>query len=436
MKTFEGDIAVVTNTEGNGHQPVSEIQIKETVVPVSTTPVTADAVASPSSTRLTVDWFLSELKERKALVGGLVAALLIVGTLIFLKGGAKPSAPANAAVPVIVQTLAEKQVRLWSEFSGRLQAVNYAEIRPEVGGRITEVRIEDGQTVKKGDVLFVIDPGPYQAALSRTEANAAFAKTELDRAAGLIKAQAIAQRLYDERMNASLVAEAELARAKIDYFRAYVKAPISGRVSRAEITVGNLVQTTPNAPLLTSIVSNNGIYADFEVDEQTYLQTIRDHASARDQERAIPVELTVQGDKERSYKGSIYSFDNRLDNVSGTIRARAKFANEDGALMPGMFVSVKIGSSGDRAVLLVPERAVGVDQNKKFVYVVGKDNKVGYREVTLGQQAQGDRIVLSGLQAGDRVIVDGTQHVRPDVVVEPKEVASSQPLPAEQLASR
>jgi membrane fusion protein, multidrug efflux system len=388
MKTFDRDLAVATEEEERKHHIPNGNGRREEETPILTDaePIPPPPPVSTPPERLSPRELLNALKERKALAGGLAALLLAlgIGSFLLLKGKASSPAPSNAAVPVTVQTIVEKPVRLWSEFSGRMQAVNYAEIRPEVSGRITSVRFEDGQTVKKGDVLFVIDPGPYEAALAKAEADAAFTRTEFERADGLLKAQAIAQRLYDERQTAMRVAEAELARARIDVSRAYVKAPITGRVGRPEITVGNLVQSGSNAPLLTSIVSKEGIYADFEVDEQTYLQSIRNNATGQAQERAIPVELTVQGDKTRVYKGSIYSFDNHLDTMSGTIRARAKFANEDGALMPGMFVSIKIGSSGEVPSLLVPERAVGVDQNKKFVYVVGTDNKVGYREVTLG----------------------------------------------------
>ena len=369
------------------------------------------------SVRGTVGFF----KTHKIFTGVGVVFLVLMMARSIVKNHSHAGAAGSMAVPVTVQTLKEQNIRLWSEFPAHLQAVDYAEVRPEVNGRITEVRIEDGQTVHKGDVLFVIDPAPYEAALNKAQANVDFSKTELERADGLVKAQAIAQRLYDERANASRVAAAELARAKVDYSRAYVVAPISGRVSRPEITVGNVVQSGGSAPLLTSIVSNRGIYADFEVDEQTYLQSIRGHAAGRDQERKLPVELTIPGDTAHSYKGTVYSFDNRIDTVSGTIRARAKFENRDGVLLPGMFGSIKIGGSAELPTLLVPERAIGVDQSKKYVYVVGKDNKVIYREVTLGKQVDGNRVVLSGLQAGERVIVDGTQHVRPDALVDPKE---------------
>jgi multidrug efflux system membrane fusion protein len=312
-----------------------------------------------------------------------------------------------------------------------MRAVDFAEIRPEVSGRITEVRITDGQAVKAGDVLFVIDPAPFEATEAKAEAdlataksNAVFARTELERAGNLIKTEAIARRQFDERINADkvaqaavLAAEAELKQARINLDHAYVKAPIAGRVSRAEITLGNVVQAGPGAPLLTSIVSRDGIYADFEVDEQTYLKGIRTLADSRDKERRIPIQLTVRGDETHPYQGTIHSFDNRIDTASGTIRARALFDNRDGALVPGMFVSVKVANGGEESALLVPERAIGNDQNKRFVYVVGGNDKVAYREVDLGPQVDGQRVVVSGLQAGDRVITDGLQHVRPDTPV-------------------
>ena len=351
---------------------------------------------------------------------------------------AKQNAPASFSVPVSVITIQEKPIRTWSEFSGRTQAVDYAQIRPEDSGRITEIRFEDGQTVKVGDVLLVIDPREYEAAVNKAQAdvdsaltNAKFAKTQFDRAQGLVKAQAIAQEIYDERANANRMAQATLEgaqatldNAKVDLDRAYVKAPISGRVSRPEITIGNLVNAGPTAPILTSIVSNDGIYADFEVDEQTYLQSIRTHSQHLEQEKKIPVELTLEGDNGRTYSGMIYSFDNRIDPSSGTIRARAKFANTDGSLVPGMFVSIKLSSSYEFNGILIPEIAVSNDQNKKYVYVVNEDNKVAYRQLELGQQVNGQRIVIAGLKVGEKVIVNGLQHVRPDSTVVPQDISS------------
>lgn len=378
---------------------------------------------------------------RSYLLAG-IAAVALLGAVTTTQTSSKAEAPtaAPAAVAVDVQTLAPRDVRLWSSYSGRLHAVDSAEIRPEVNGRIVEVRFTDGQTVKAGDVLMVIDPGTYEAAVAKAEAtlasataNVAFAIRELDRADDLVKTRAVAVRVYDERVNARRtaeaavrVAEAELRQARIDLDHAYVKAPISGRVSRAEITVGNLVQAGPAAPLLTRIVSNDAIYADFEVDEQTYIRSIRQQADTLAKARTIPVELSVPGDETTIVAGTIESFDNRIDTATGTIRARARFDNRDGSLIPGMFVSVRLATGAGGARLLVSERAIGNDQNKKFVYVVGDDNKVAYREVRLGQSVEGRRIVLAGLSPGERVIVSGLQQVRPAVTVAAREAGADQ----------
>jgi multidrug efflux system membrane fusion protein len=386
------------------------------------------------------------LVARRPMIATAIVALVVAGGIYSARGthSSPGSPPPSPAIPVMVHTLAEEKVLVWSEFSGRLHAVDSAEVRPEVGGRITEVLFEDGQSVKAGDILFVIDPRPYEAAVARAEANlasavtsAGFAKVEFERAANIIASQAIPQRLYDERANTNRVAnaavksaEAALKQAALDLEHAHVKAPISGRASRAEITLGNLVQPGPGAPLLTTIVSNHSIYADFEVDEQTYIETIRDYANGRDGERRIPVQLSLHGDKRRVYEGNIYTFDNRIDAASGTIRARAKFDNSDGALVPGMFVSVRLANGREHTELLIPDRAVGFDQSKKFVYVVGDGNKVAYREVELGKQVQSQRVALKGVRPGDRVIVDGVQRVRPDIVVEATETAPSAPSQA------
>lgn len=361
-------------------------------------------------------------------------SLVIIGITYYLYQSPTIEAPETNPI-VTVKTIKREKVRIWSEFSGRLQAVDTAEIRPEVSGRIIEVRFEDGELVKTGDVLFVIDPRPYEAAVSRAEArvatakaNAEYAKLEMDRAANMIKTQAVAQRIYDERFNANEVAvasvksaEADLKQAKVDLEHAYVQAPISGRAGRVELTVGNLVQPGVNAPLMTRIVANDPIYADFEVDEQTYLDSVRDVARNRHSERVIPVKLFINGNKEDVYKGTIYTFDNRLDVSTGTIRARAKFDNKNGILVSGMFVTVALGKSEDEEVLLVPQQAISTDQNKKYVYLVDKDDKVVYREVSLGKEYGDQRIILKGLESGDRVIVTGLQHIKAGQVVKTEE---------------
>ncbi len=363
---------------------------------------------------------------------GAALFLLLGGGYALYHASAKPApAVGPVASPVTVQTLKPQTVNPFAEFSGRISAVDYAEIRPQVSGRITEIRFKDGQQVKAGDILFVIDPRPFQAAAAKAAAdlqsartNAALAKVNLERAEKLRAAGAIATQAYDTAASTNAVAAAAiqsaaavLNQAQVDVDHAYVKAPISGRISRAEVTLGNLVGTT-TPPLLTSIASNDGVYADFEVDEQTYLNSVRSH------EKAVPVELNIAGDS-HTYKGIVDSFDNHITTGSGTIRARARFANEDGALVPGMFVSVKMGSSVLNNALLVPESAVGNDQSKRFVFVVGAGDHAEYRPVQLGAAVNGNRVVTSGLKAGDRVILDGLQTLAPGAVVAPQPVKTA-----------
>jgi len=382
-----------------------------------------------------------KLLTSSLLAGGIAAAIVFGGYLeLQPHTSAKAAmAPQQMVVPVTVQTLKAQKLRVWSEFSGTLTAVDYAEIRPEVSGRITEVRIRDGQAVHTGDVLYVIDPRPFQAAVAKAEANLASghntadrAQIELTRATTLIQSQAIAQRIYDDDLNGKRVAdasvlgsEADLKSAQVDLDHAYIKAPISGRLGRVEVTLGNVVQSGPNAPLLTSIVSNDGIYADFDVDEQTYLQNVHMGSGAAEKDRTIPVQVTVRGDEQTVYKGTIYSFDNKISNTTGTIRARAKLDNRDGRLVPGMFVTVRLGSAEEMDELTVADRAIGYDQNKTFVLLAGADDKIAYREITLGHEANGRHLVLSGLKPGDRVVVDGIQHVQPGMAVAPQEESSA-----------
>lgn len=367
--------------------------------------------------------------RKLSFLGAVALAALAAGAgyFAFHSHGAA-EVPPPPPLSVTAERVEPQTVHPFAQFSGRISAVDYAEIRPQVTGRITQIRFHDGQRVKAGDILFVIDPRPYEAAVAKAKSdlqtainNAKEAKLERARGERLMQAHALAQESYDQRINADSVAEAAVGSAQallqqaqlnVDY--AYVKAPIAGRISRAEITQGNLVgsATTP-PPLLASIVSDDGVYADFEVDEATYLSNIR----AQGQQQKIPVELQVEGDSGHIYHGTIESFDNHIDAGSGTIRARARFANEDGSLVPGMFVSVRMGSGVLDKALLVPERAIGNDQSKRFVFVVDHDSKAEYRPVTLGALVDGQRVVTAGLKAGDDVILDGLQRLGPGAPV-------------------
>lgn len=337
------------------------------------------------------------------------------------------------AMSVEITVIEELSTRLWKEFSGRLAAVDYVEIRPQASGLITEVKFEDGQFVTQGDILYIIDPLPLKAIVAQESADLivaknrlALAQKEYKRSKNMLKKNMLSQRVYDERMNTKLVAdltvkraEAELSEAKINLSYAYIKSPISGRVSRTELTVGNLVSAGSNAPLLTTIVSGERIYGEFEVDEQTYLNYIDGNSSEQNTRHANPVELRLQN-SDTVYQGKIHSFDNRIDPTSGTIRARAIFDNPQGKLLPGMYARLKLGSVTEEKTIRVSERAIGTDQNRKFVYVVNADNKATYREVQLGNGIDGDRIVHSGLMVGDKVIVRGLMRIQPNMQVNPK----------------
>jgi len=391
-----------------------------------------DLLQAQNFVRQQANWPAKRLRQR---IFGASLLLLAGGGYAFYHAHAKP-APQTAppALPVAVESLRGQTVESSAQFSGRIDAVDFAEIRPQVAGRITEIRFKDGQQVKAGEILFVIDPRPYQASAARAAGdltsavnNARLAQIERDRGERLIKAQALSQESYDQRVNADNVAQAAvksaqaaLAAAQVDVDHAFLKAPISGRISRAEITVGNLVGSATAAPqLLASIVSDNGVYADFDVDEQTYLNIVRGNGLGAQQ--VIPVTLTVQGDAAaQAYHGRIESFDNRISTGSGTIRARARFANQDGSLVPGMFVSVRMGGATISKALLVPETAIGNDQSKRFVFIADAANKAEYREVVLGSTILGKRVVLSGLKPGDRVILDGLQKLAPGAAVLPQ----------------
>ncbi len=379
---------------------------------------------------------MKPFKTNKLLLGVSAIVLTLGSVAVYKAQSADAAVGADAAAPppeVVTVTIQQENIQLWKEFSGRLQAVDYVEIRPEVSGKLQEIRFKDGQKVAKGDILFVIDAAPYTAAVEKAQADFQVAKSQyalaqknLERADDLVKTEAISKKIFDERQSAALVSksmmdatQAQLNDAKINLDRAYVKAPISGRISRAEITQGNLVQAS-SAPILTTIVSDEGIYADFDVDEETYLSTIYKNAPDTESQTKIPVEMVLKSGSGASYTGMIESFDNHIDPKSGTIRVRALFENKDQSLLPGMFVNVRLGGSGKGDVMMISEKAIGTDQDRKFVYVVGEDHKVAYREIKTGNSIDGKRVVTDGLKAGDMVITEGIMKIRPDMVVTPK----------------
>lgn len=349
------------------------------------------------------------------------------------KSPAAKKAPKPKGMPVSVTIIKPENIQLWNKYSGHVVAVDKAELRPQVSGRITEIRFKDGHNVNKGDILIVIDPRPYKARLKQAQAALATAKTqnelagkEYERAKSLVAKKAVSESILDTRKNNYIVAKANLlgaeavvdtAKINIDY--AYVKAPIAGKISRAEITIGNLVQAGINAPLLTSIVANEKVYVDFEVDEQTYIKSA--HQYSKEQINKTPVRLNLStGQKPKD--GFLLSFDNRIDQSTGTIRGRALFDNSSNLLLPGMSVSVLMGvtSKQKKKQIAITERAIGTDQDRKFVYVVSPQNTAVYREVTIGQNIDGRRLITSGLKENDIVITEGLARIRPNMPVAPK----------------
>jgi multidrug efflux system membrane fusion protein len=363
-----------------------------------------------------------------------VAALAtVVGGVLSLKPSNAQPAPAAAApraMPVSVATVTESDVAIWDEFSGRLEAIERVDIRSRVSGALQSAHFREGAMVKQGDLLITIDPAPYAAEVDRAEAQVVaaqarvtYTKSEQERARRLWEDSAIAQRELDERVNAQREAQANLrgaqaalqsARLNLGYTR--VRAPVAGRVGRLEVTVGNLVASGPGAAVLTTLVSVSPIYASFEADEQIVSRALRSELSR------IPVQMGTAATADTPYKGQLQLVDNQVDAKSGTVRLRAVFDNKDGTLLPGQFARLRMGHAKSSAALLISERAIGTDQSKKFVMVVGEDNKAQYREVTLGASANGLRIVTAGLQPGERIVVNGLQRVRPGSLVAPQQV--------------
>jgi multidrug efflux system membrane fusion protein len=367
---------------------------------------------------------INHLKGLAPLAGALAAAGLAAAILSGCEpANSKPVAPASAGgPPVTAAAVIEKTVNETQEFSGRLEAVERVEIRARVGGFVTQVNFKPGSEVKKGDVLFVIDPRPYEAEADRTEAasraaraRAELARTELDRAQRLLADKAIAQREFDEKASGlkeldanSRAAQAayEAARLNLSYTR--VIAPISGRVSKEERTVGNLVDGNV---VLTSIVSGGPVYASFDGDETTYLRV----GQAVRRGQPVTVRVGLSNEDGFPHEGKLEFVDNRLDVNTGSVRMRAVLDNRDQTLVPGLFARVQIGGGKDtaRSALLISDRAVSTDQDRKFVYVVGADGKAEYRAVVLGPTVDNLRVVRSGLKAGERIVVNGLQRVKP-----------------------
>lgn len=374
-----------------------------------------------------------------------LASIATLATLLLLnacgKGNAEGGGAPGGAPPaptVSVATVMQKEVSDGDEFSGRFEATDFVEVRPRVAGYLTKVHFQAGSLVKKGDLLFTIDPRPFEADaakadadLKRAETSRELARAEVTRAEKLLAATAISQQEFDQRTatlkdqeSAGKAARAALTSARLNTEYAAIRAPISGRISRAEVTVGNLV--TPGTTMLTTIASQDPIHVYFDIDEQQLLKYESLRKTSSDAGAGAGknlISLGLNNENNYPHQGRVDFIDNRLDARTGTIRGRAVFDNKDRLFTPGVFAKLKLASAGTYNAVLITDRAIGTDQSKKFVLVVDKENKANYREIKLGPLVDGLRVVKEGLQPGESIIVNGLQRVRPGIQVQPEKTA-------------
>jgi RND family efflux transporter MFP subunit len=368
---------------------------------------------------------------------------------LFLAGCGKSGGPQAPPPPqVSVAQVLAKQVKDWDEFTGRLQAVETVEIRPRVSGYIDKVAFTEGGLVKRGELLFVIDPRPYKAECDRAAADLKRNRTalelgqiELTRVQRLKDSGAVSEEELDQRKSTVAQTEAnvagsqaalEAATLNLNFTR--VTSPVDGRVSRAEVTRGNLVTGGNNGgTLLTSVVSIDPIYLYFDADEQSYLRyTQMAHSSEGlgSRDSGNPVHVGLANEEGFPHGGTLDFVDNQLNPQTGTIRARAVLPNKDGRLTPGMFARVQLLGSGEYSAILIDDRAVNTDQSQKYVLLLGANNQIEYRKVKLGRVIDGLRVVREGLKNGDVVVVNGAQRVHPGITVTPQRVTMGSGAPA------
>ena len=340
------------------------------------------------------------------------AGLLALAVLAGCSGGQAaeqaPPPPEVGVAEVLVRPVSQ-----WDEYSGRIEAVETVELRPRVSGYIEKVNYREGQEVKKGDVLFVIDDRSYRAELARSEA---------ERARRLVEEQAIATETYEQRRAAAEQARAELAAAqaavdaaRLDLEWTRVRAPIDGRAGRALVTAGNLVGAGDAASVLTTLVSLDKVHVHFDADEHSFLryaELARRGQRPSERDGGLPVQVALAGEEGFPHTGTVDFLDNQVDRGTGTIRVRAVLDNRDRRFTPGLYARVRLPGSGRFDAVLVDDRAVLTDQDRKYVYVVDGEGRAQRRDIRIGRLADnGLRIVEEGLQAGDRVIVSGVQKV-------------------------
>jgi len=333
-----------------------------------------------------------------------------------------PPTPQVTVAPAIGREVAEA-----SDFTGHFESTNAVEIRPRVAGFVQHVGFVEGAIVRQGDPLFTIDPRPYEAEVARAEAALEQARTrkqladsELERAQRLVSTQAISREELDSRVSGRAegdagirAAEAALKLARLNLEWTEVRAPITGRVGRAEITAGNLVQAGPPSPtLLTTIVALDPIYVYFDSDERSYLKLIRANGAT-----GTPVEIGLANEADYPHHGKVDFVDNRVDQAAGTVRIRAVMANPGRLFAPGLFARVRLAGNERHAATLIQDRAVGTDQDRRFVLVLKADSTVEYRPITIGSIVDGLRTVTSGLAPGESIVINGLMRVRPGMKV-------------------
>ncbi|KJV40949.1 efflux RND transporter periplasmic adaptor subunit [Acinetobacter brisouii] len=380
---------------------------------------------------------MSISRKQYTLSAVLVAIVATGSSFMFLheNADAKDTQATNSqnAATVDVANVVSQTITDWQEYSGRLEAIDQVDVRPQISGKLVAVHFKDGSLVKKGALLFSIDPRPFEAELNRAkaqlaaaEAQVTYASNNLSRNQRLIESNAVAHQELELAENEARIATAnvlaaraavEAARLDLEYTR--ITAPVSGRISRAEITTGNVVSAGNGAQILTSIVSVARLYASFDVDEQTYLKYLSDQNNAAQ----IPVSMGLANEDGFTHTGVISSFDNNLNTTSGTIRVRATFDNPNGTLLPGLYSRIRLGGGQPRSAILISPTAIGVDQDKRFVVVVNTKNQTSYREVKLGAIQDGLQIIESGLKAGERIVVNGLQRIRPGDPVTPHNIS-------------
>ncbi|HAT8666692.1 efflux RND transporter periplasmic adaptor subunit [Legionella pneumophila] len=360
------------------------------------------------------------MKKILALVMRLLAVILIPVLMSCNSESNKPVGQTLAEVDVALPV--KKKIVEWDEYTGRFQAVEEVDVRARVTGYLEAIKFQDGQTVKKGDVLFVIDQRPFKYALARAEAQYALAKAQYERAIKLQKEKFISAEVIDQRFQDVQVAETRVQEAKLNLEFTEIKAPISGKISRDFVSVGNLIRM--NDTVLTKVVSVDPIYFYFETSQNDLLKYIRlDRAGKRlsSEKKTTPVLIKLPDEKDYLHQGEVDFLDNVIDSGTGTILARALVPNPDNVIYPGLFARVKLVGSGEYEAILLPDKAINTDQARKFVYVVDNENKVKRVYVELGPlRESGFYIIRSGLKGDEKVIIHGIQRIHgPNQEVKP-----------------